>query len=56
MTKDEIKKEWDAFIEYPEGSGKLYVTTTSALLFARYIADMAADKEREASEIEANRP
>ena len=33
MTKDEIKKEWDAFIEYPEGSGKLYVTTTSALLF-----------------------
>ena len=48
MTKDEIKKEWDAFIEYPEGSGKLYVTTTSALLFARCIADMAADKEREA--------
>ena len=47
MTKDEIKKEWDAFIEYPEGSGKLYVTTTSALLFARYIADMAADKERD---------
>ena len=50
MTKDEIKKEWNAFIEYPEGSGKLYVTTTSALLFARYIADMAADKEREACE------
>ena len=50
MTQDEIKKEWDAFIEYPEGSGKLYVTTTSALLFARCIADMAADKEREACE------
>ena len=48
MTKDEIKKEWDAFIEYPNGSSKLYVTTTSALLFARCIADMAADKEREA--------
>ena len=48
MTHDEIQKEWDAFIEYPEGSGKLYVTTTSALLFARYIADMAAEKEREA--------
>lgn len=48
MTKDEIKKEWDAFIEYPEGSGKLYVTTTSALLFARHVADMAAYKEREA--------
>ena len=48
MTQDEIQKEWDSFIEYPEGSGKLYVTTTSALLFARCIADMAADKEREA--------
>ena len=48
MTKDEIQKEWDSFIEYPNGSSKLYVTTTSALLFARYIADMAADKEREA--------
>ena len=48
MTKDEIKKEWDAFIEYPEGSGKLYVTTTSALLFAQHIADIAAEKEREA--------
>lgn len=50
MTPTEIQKEWDAFIEYPEGSGKLYVTTTSALLFARCIADMAADKEREACE------
>ena len=50
MTPTEIQKEWDAFIEYPEGCGKLYVTTTSALLFARYIADMAADKEREACE------
>ena len=47
MTHDEIQKEWDSFIEYPNGSGKLYVTTTSALLFARCIADMAADKERE---------
>ena len=48
MTPAEIQKEWDSFIEYPEGSGKLYVTTTSALLFARCIADMVADKEREA--------
>ena len=48
MTHDEIQKEWDSFIEYPNGSSKLYVTTTSALLFARRIADMAADKEREA--------
>lgn len=48
MTQDEIQKEWDSFIEYPNGSSKLYVTTTSALLFARHIADIAAEKEREA--------
>lgn len=48
MTQDEIQNGWDSFIEYPNGSSKLYVTTTSALLFARRIADMAADKEREA--------
>lgn len=48
MTHDEIQKEWDSFIEYPNGSSKLYVTTTSALIFARRIADMAADNEREA--------
>ena len=50
MTPTEIQKEWDAFIEYPERSNRMYVTTTSALLFARCIADMAADKEREACE------
>ena len=50
MTPTEIQKEWDAFIEYPERSNQMYVTTTSALLFARCIADMAADKEREACE------
>ena len=48
MTHDEIQKEWDSFIEYPVRSNRMYVTTTSALLFARYIADMAADKAREA--------
>ena len=48
MTNDEIQKEWDSFIEYPVRSNRMYVTTTSALLFARYIADMAAEKEREA--------
>ena len=48
MTQDEIQNEWDSFIEYPERSNRMYVTTTSALLFARCIADMAADKEREA--------
>ena len=48
MTPAEIQNEWDSFIEYPERSNRMYVTTTSALLFARAIADMAADKEREA--------
>ena len=47
MTPAEIQNEWDSFIEYPERSNQMYVTTTSALLFARYIADMAADKERD---------
>lgn len=48
MTNDDIQKEWDSFIEYTEGSDKLYVTTTSALIFARVIADMASAAEREA--------
>ena len=48
MTPSDIQKEWDSFIEYPERSNKMYVTTTSALLFARHITDIAADKEREA--------
>lgn len=48
MTCDEIRAEWDAFIEYPDGSDKLYVTRASALIFARVIAKMAAQQEREA--------
>ena len=48
MTAPDIQKEWDSFIEYPDGSSKLYATTTSALLFAQHIADIAAEKEREA--------
>lgn len=48
MTDDEIRAEWGTFIEYPEGSDKLYVTTASALIFARTIAKMAAQQEREA--------
>ena len=48
MTPEDIQKEWDSFIEYPEGSGKPYVTTTSALIFARVIAEMAANAERDA--------
>lgn len=43
FTKERIKAEFDAFIEYPEGSGELYVTTTSALLFAYLISQMTAD-------------
>ena len=54
MTRDEIQAEWDSFIEYPEGSGKLYVTTTSALIFAHTIAAMAAAAERK--RIETSRP
>ena len=46
MTPEEIQAEWDAFIEYPKGSGKLYVTTTSALIFARSIVAMAEERER----------
>lgn len=53
MTHDDIQKEWDSFIEYPEGSDKLYVTTTSALLFARVIAEMAATAERKKFQVHA---
>ena len=48
MTHDEIQKELDSFIEYPNGSSKLYYIRAAPQLFARRIADMAADKEREA--------
>lgn len=44
MTKDEIRAEFDAFIEFPDGSDGRYVTTTSALLFAQHIAEKAASK------------
>ena len=47
MTPAEIQKEWDSFIEYPERSNKMYVTTTSALLFARHITDIAAANKRD---------
>lgn len=48
MTKDEIKAEFDAFIEWPDSKNKRTVTTTSALIFAEVIAAMAVAKEREA--------
>ena len=48
MTYDEIKTIFDSFIEFPEESDKLTVTTTSCILFARHIAKIAAEREREA--------
>ena len=48
MTPDEIREVFDGFIEYPEGSEKLYVTTASTLLFAQHVAKIAAEREREA--------
>lgn len=48
MTYDEIKTIFDSFIEFPEESDKLTVTTTSCILFARHIAEIAAEREREA--------
>ncbi len=40
MTPEQIKKEWDAFMEFPTAD-KTLVTTTSALLFAQTIAEMS---------------
>lgn len=48
MTPDEIREVFDGFIEYPEGSDKLYVTTASTLLFAQHVAKIATEREREA--------
>lgn len=48
MTYDEIKTIFDSFIEFPEESDKLTVTTTSCILFARHIAKIAEEREREA--------
>lgn len=49
MTREEIQKEFDGFIEFPT-SEKSFVTTTSCLLFAEHIAAMAVKAEREACE------
>jgi hypothetical protein len=48
MTRDDIRAEFDRFIEFPEGSPRTMVTVTSTLLFAEHIARMAASAEREA--------
>lgn len=51
MTKDQIKAEFDAFIEFP-GDDKRYVTTVSTILFAEHIARMVrAQALREAREV-----
>ena len=47
MTRDDIRAEWDSFIEYPSPE-RTFVTTTSALLFAEYIVARATSREREA--------
>lgn len=51
MTRDEIKAEFEHFIEFDDESDKRFVTTCSTLLFAEYIAKKAAEKEREACAI-----
>ena len=47
MTRDDIRTEWDSFIEYPSPE-RTFVTTTSALLFAEYVVARATAREREA--------
>ena len=48
MTRDDIKAEFDRFIEFPEGSPRTMVTVASTLFFAEHIARMATSSEREA--------
>ena len=47
MDKQRIKKLADDFIDWPT-EDKTHVTTATMLLFAGFIADMAANDEREA--------
>lgn len=46
IDKARIEEEANRFFEWPEGSDKLAVTTTSCLLFANVIAEMARAEER----------
>ena len=46
MTRDDIRAEWDSFIEYPSPE-RTFVTTTSALLFAEYVVARATARERD---------
>lgn len=47
IDKERIKAEAEAFFEWPSKE-KTYVTTTSMLIFANVIAEMARAEEREA--------
>ena len=53
-TQARIKAEFDAFFEFPDGSDRKTVTTTSALLFAETIASMfyAAGAEKARADYE----
>ena len=42
--KKTIEKEFDKFIEFPDGSDKSVVTVTSCKLFAEHIAKIAYAK------------
>lgn len=48
MTPAEIRAEFEKWIEFPKGSDKQFVTTTSTLMFAEHIAEVQARAEREA--------
>jgi chloramphenicol 3-O-phosphotransferase len=47
IDKDRINAEAEAFFDWP-GKEKTHVTTTSMLIFANVIAEMARAEEREA--------
>ena len=48
MNRDEIRAEFDRFIEFPEESDGKFVTTVSAQLFAEHVAEMVVRMEHEA--------
>ena len=54
MDKERIKKEAEAFFEWPT-QDKTHVTTTSMLIFANVIAEIAMNEERETCAAECDR-
>lgn len=51
IDKNKIREEADHFFEWPESAPhRLTVSTTSAILFAEYIAEKATKEMREAIE------